>query len=149
MSKAIAAQPHLGRSRGCGRIFLHRGRSEAQFAKAPQNFAPQFVLPHPSNGRAVRAERVRMIGKVGGSAAHLRAGRKQIPKHLADPNDIESRVHSSIGDESYVRVILAYPARGPGFGAHVHATPSPAAGRPTASKTFLRANSPYNIFLAH
>jgi hypothetical protein len=97
MSQAVAAQPDVGRSSGRGPIFLNCRHRQVQFTKAAHNFPPEFVLPYPGDDHAIRAERMRMISKVSGRAAHLPASPEHVPEHLANPNDIEFRFHSSIG----------------------------------------------------
>ena len=81
-------------TRGRSFIHLHRAVCNALLFEPPENFPAIIVIADSGDDAGVGAQRVGVIGKVGGRPAKLRSGGQQIPKHFA--NSYDFKIHCGL-----------------------------------------------------
>src|ERR1017187_5557241 len=89
VGESVTAEADRGRScrRDC--VDLHVVAGQSHSLEATNDFMAEVVFPNAGNDLAVRAQGVRMIGKVCGSTTHLRTGLQQVPEHFSDAYDVK------------------------------------------------------------
>lgn len=83
----VSRQAHLNRPGRMLRIAIDGRGGNSELAQTFQKQFSRIIIPNPADHKGIRSEGVGMAGKIGGSAAHARAGWQQVPEDFSDSDN--------------------------------------------------------------